>query len=652
MSGVSVALGGLARSALRGFLLLALWGIWLGGLGLGGAIVYRQVFHFDATDWTNWVEVRRLYLKGATIPFNFAAIALGLPVVGVIGCVILGFRCSPLSRRLSGWRPVGFLSGGLVFSPFGSVPQRDRSGGWRGARSLRNGFGTIGQSVFFVWSLGRGLIQRLRSMRREVSRFAAPETEDAPAVPSVAEPAAAAGNEATAVAAMAVPVADPASVAPLPDRTDPQEPVMSEAADGPISFLAPDDEDYAVFGRVMALFEVWSDPAPDWMQAAMREELETLSVAGWGLFMNFGDPAMSCLETVAAAGLLPVDPTRLAAATTLLERHRTRAVPEAILAEEAEPSPFEKPLDDGRRPSPATVARLSMGAAWLCEMVDNFVMLEDIRAAGDAAGAPPFEDRWGAIYRETGERLKVAMQTMTDEDWRSIDRFPDRAGRIRVLTDRLREELRALPVSVVPTTQEEEGQVSSSSPLVPDIASLAAPSGLPPEASSPGIVPSEREDAQTASLEEILLAAGYVVRVLPTMRGPVPGEPSDYLAQRDDFSVLLRLADLSGGDWSMDGDSLAPWRGGAGHALPSPCRAVWQRLALLRSLGKETKPCAAVVVLRGGHFTDEQAVARIIERDRCRTDVDLAWLDRSASSLPDLPAWLQQMEARVAGIAS
>lgn len=348
---------------------------------------------------------------------------------------------------------------------------------------------------------------------------------------------------------------------------------------------------------------------------------------------------MAFLDKAAAGGLLPGDPTKLAVVRTLLENRRRKEDAVDVRAEEIRQSLLGLAVDDVSASPPASpgVAHLTMSAAWLCEMVDNFVMLEEIRTHDGADGAPSFEDRWGSIFRETGERLKAAMRAMTDQDWRSIDQFPDRAGRIRVLTDRLREELRVLPDRETAPTDEWPPE-----PALPDVLSDAAP--VLPALARGDQVANGATDAM--SMEDILRAAGYLVRTLPAMRGAATGEITDYLVQRDGFSVLVRLADLSGGGWTMDGDSLAPWRGAeASHPVPSPCRAVWQRLALLRSLSREAKPCAGVVVLRNGHFTDEQAVARIVERDRRRTDVDLAWLDRESSTLPDLTAWLVRMES-------
>ncbi len=651
MNAASGALRAFVGLAWRAATLLALCGVWLGSLGIGGIIAYRQFFHFDALDWSNWVDIRRLYLSGATIPFDFAAIAAGLPVLGMIGCVVLAMRCGRLGDRLRGsWRPLGFFPSGFVSSAF---HRRRRRGRRPEPQAVKDVLGMIGRSAHSFWPLlrrfiGRGRSERRKSPETDAVEIRAVETRGAAAAPPAEEPVAATASPGIGDPAGNAerPVAGATSLADSIGRSPPSpidmapRPGPAASADAAPSAAEPIDEDYAVFGRIMALFEVWSDPAPEWMRAALREEIDRLSEAGWGLFADFGDPAAACLETVAAAGLLPSAPGKRAVARALLEGRRKRDVPDEGLAEETEPGPPGTALADDAPPPPIEAARLSMSAAWLCEMVDNFVMLEEIRAAGAAEGALSFENRWGAIYRETGERLKLAMQTMSEPDWRSIDQFPDRAGRIRILTDRLREDLRFLPAAAPPAAADSDRPFSGEPPA-PARPPVPAISVSPPGAADDGAA----VETAPPPLEEILRAAGYIVRPLPALRGPASDGTADYLAQRDDFTVLLRLADLSGGDWTMDGDSLAPWRGGAGHALPSPCRAVWQRLALMRSLDRETKPCAGVVVLRGGHFTDEQAVASIVARDRRRTDVDVAWLDRASSTLPDLPAWLVRMAA-------
>ena len=77
--------------------------------------------------------------------------------------------------------------------------------------------------------------------------------------------------------------------------------------------------------------------------------------------------------------------------------------------------------------------------------------------------------------------------------------------------------------------------------------------------------------------------------------------------------------------------------------MVSPCRAVWQRLALLRSLAKDDGPNFGLVVVAGGEFVDEPAMARRVEVDRQRTGVGLVWLDREGAGLVSLPTQLAGM---------
>jgi hypothetical protein len=554
----------------------------------GGAAIYRYFFQFEAMDWGNWAAVHHQYLNGATIPFDFVVTTLGMAMLAVTGCLLLAFRAARLHDLL--------FEMCLLVSPPVVLPVQFR---FAPMLSLSRALVTFIRLFRHPW---RSFIWRSR--KPKLPAFAEP-CRDVLVPDSEVEATAAAVETVPEVIAPAIDVEERRTPSPVDDATPPSAVEI--------------DADYAVFGRAMALFEVWTDPAPDWMCAALREELEKLSEAGWSLFTDFGDPAMFLLDKAETAGLLPADAAKREAIRTVLEIWRKKDdSPELSMEDPAQPSPRAIDGEDETSVPPGG-PHLTMSAAWLCELVDNYVMLEDIRAAGCDAEFQSFDERWGGIYQETGERLQRAMQTMTDQDWRSIDQFPDRAGRIRVLTDRFREALRTNPGGAPGSSEE-------SSPAVP-----------PVDAGSP--IP-----RLEPSLEDILRGAGYVVKALPAMPGSAAKNDVDYLARRDGISVLLRLAELGGGDWSMDGDSLAPWRGGTGDALPSPCRLAWQRLALLRSLNRDEPPCAAVVVLRDGRFTDEQAVAHIIERDCRRTDVGLVWLDRSQATLPDLAAWLVRME--------
>ncbi|PKU26288.1 hypothetical protein [Telmatospirillum siberiense] len=628
-------LGILMQWLRRGAFLTLLWMLWLIVVAAGGWAIYWKVYDFDAADWLNWIEIRQRYLHGAVIPFNFVATALGLACLAFSGGVLLTVRFDRLHGFLLGlWPDIGWML--PVPSRFRLRPQgkaRFRSTGARAAPASRE------LSIRILLPLVLTLARWGRALARTRTRT------QTPAAAAMTEPSQGADEGACAV--IQTPAAEVAADAP-PDVSPTVEPPASISlpTDGEAAVSTDkegrSDGDLVVFERIMALFEVWADPAPDWMRDALREEFDSLSEAGWSLFSDFGEPALASLDAVAAAGVLPQDPTCRAALDARLDEYRVLSLATAASSDDTDGEPG---AESEVRPSPGG-ARLSMSAAWLGEMVDNFVMLEEIRAAGDAGGSPSFEDRWGAIYRETGERLKIAMRAMTDEDWRSIDQFPDRAGRIRIQTDRLREELRALPAP------EGEGcSVAKAAPPPSDegeplAAGVAAESDPPHEDDVAGEDHARPVDWDGGGppVEEILRAAGYVVRRLPLANGGASGDKGDYLAQRDGFSLLLRVAELAGDDWRLDDGSLAPWQGRSGQAVPSPCRALWQRLALLRSSGREGRPSAGLLILRGGRFADEAAAAAVIDRDRRRTGVDVAWLDQPSSSLPDLPGWLRQME--------
>ena len=605
MKGTSGTLTIIARLAGQAAGLLALWTVWGVFLSVVGVVGYRHFFQFDAMEWENWADVRRQYLSGGTIAFDFAAMAVGLTTVATAGCLILALRSGRIGNFLFSRWPLAFpfiflpMSLFNLFAAFRCKAPRHRRPSE--GKSALDGSGMFKRPLHLVKWLRRLIVRPIR----RVTRMASAET-----------PAESSGE-----ARMAEPTIGPVTGRPIVLQEPAALPLVEANRESPptspagVAQLSPTleiDGDYAAFGRAMALFEVWFDPAPDWLRDALREELDTLSVSGWALFSDFGEPAMSFLDLATLAGLLPTDPAKRSAIKAVIERRDAGKDVANSHGDEGSQSLLHPTEEDNGPPSSSVgPTQLTMGAAWLCEMVDNYLMLEEIRTAEPDDSVPCFDDRWGAIYQETGERLAHAMRAMTDQDWRSIDQFPDRAGRIRVLTDRFREALRN------PTTRKE-----------------ASSDGQGVGLCAPG-----------TSMEDILRAAGFAVRTLPPLAGFPSEEVTDFLAQRGGVSVLLRLTDLRGGEWVLDKDSLAPWRAAAGSSLPSPCRAVWQRLALLRSAGRGAKPCAGVVVLKDGHFTDEQAVARIVELDRCRTDVGLAWLDKTSSTLPDLTAWLVRMEA-------
>jgi hypothetical protein len=212
---------------------------------------------------------------------------------------------------------------------------------------------------------------------------------------------------------------------------------------------------------------------------------------------------------------------------------------------------------------------------------------------------------------------------MGPRDWQSLDLFPERAGYVRILTDRLREDFRALhQVSrdVQPSTRE----------------ALTACPALPENEEKPD--PPEAMGRLAAILERACIE-----------RRPLPltgsnGTASDVLIDVHGREILLRLVDLGDGEWRLTGDSLAPWLDAGGGRRLSPCRQLWRRLTVLRALDGAGAPEMAVVVLPAGRFADEQAVARAVQQDRQKTGVDLVWLDRDRGVVPHLAAWLTAAE--------
>ena len=136
----------------------------------------------------------------------------------------------------------------------------------------------------------------------------------------------------------------------------------------------------------MALFEVRAEPMPDWMELALREELDKLSPGGWTLFAEFGAPATALFDTAIRCDWLPDEPTKRAAIDARLNGRvaegNSIAPPAEVLAgHDADPS-------NGGPPHPAT---MTLSAAWLCELLDNYVMLDSLRSATGEIAAMEFE---------------------------------------------------------------------------------------------------------------------------------------------------------------------------------------------------------------------------------------------------------------------
>jgi hypothetical protein len=300
-------------------------------------------------------------------------------------------------------------------------------------------------------------------------------------------------------------------------------------------------EDEAAIARMLALLEVWNEPAPGWMVEALREEAESVRDEAWPLLRDLGAAAMRLLVLLEAQGLLPDRPAARATLAELLDRRV--AEPPPSLAAEAEPAP-----------------RLTTGAAWLCELLDNFTPSD-----GEA-----IEDL-----------LARALRGMKEEDWASLDRFPEKAGRVRVLTDRLSEQLR---------------HANPGPPLDP-----------------------------LARIEALLAKCGFAIR---SRNGP-----AGLLAERPDLLLLLRAVDLQGRSWpTADG-------------LRGPGRQLWQELATARLRRAAGPAIRAALVLHDGCFADDAILAQAADDQRREGGIELLWLDETPGPLPSLARHLGALTA-------
>jgi len=172
-----------------GRIVLAL-GLWPALVAAAGMTAYRRLYDFDAAQWASWRDLRQGFMAGASVPFDFVALTLGLCLAAILG--------------------IGFLA-------------------WRLVRSAETG-------------------------RRARVR----------------------------------------PLPPLPAGADPR-PRSEVAGDG----------DIEAFARAMAVFEVWSEPAPAWMTDTLAEELARLSPAGWAAMADWGEAAARLRRHAESRGLVP-----------------------------------------------------------------------------------------------------------------------------------------------------------------------------------------------------------------------------------------------------------------------------------------------------------------------------------------------------------
>jgi len=295
----------------------------------------------------------------------------------------------------------------------------------------------------------------------------------------------------------------------------------------------------------------------------LRDEIVLLSPDAWPTLESLGSQGLDLLVTLQAHDMLPESPAAL------------RAIGEVETVLRAG---LAAGLEAGAEPS-APLPILTLAASWLCEALENFL------AAQADQMVPP--ERLAMAQTMLGQ----ALRGMGEADWTSLDQFPERAGRVRVLTDRLREDLRR-PGAAKPAA-------SPANPLE-TIISLLKQFGFALEAASPG------------------------------------GDQGPLLAEREDLRLLLHAIDLRNGDWHLPEGLLGPWATDSVHLSPSPGRQLWQQMARRRLRQPDPRPLAGLLVLHGGRVGQEDLLAGIVAADRRRSGIGLAWLTHHPGALPSL----------------
>lgn len=331
--------------------------------------------------------------------------------------------------------------------------------------------------------------------------------------------------------------------------------------------------DAAILARVLALFEVWNEPPPSWMAEALRDEVHLLSPNAWPTLESLGSHGLDLLVTLQEHGMLPESPVALQAIGEVETVLRAGLAAEAAQPQTSSPIPI-----------------LTLAASWLCEALENFL------AAQEEGRHSPEQ------LTMAQEMLKQAMRGMGEEDWASLDQFPEKASRVRVLTDRLREELRE------------------------DIS-------LKPASPTP----------QTPSADPAVAILALLERFGFTVEGGLGLTEAPFLARRPDLLVLLQIIDLGSGSWRLAQGLLGLWSSPAQGLEISPGRQLWQLLARRRLRHADPRPLAGLLVLHGGRIEEEEILAEQVAADRRRSLIGLAWLEESGGPLPGLERGLRDL---------
>jgi hypothetical protein len=341
----------------------------------------------------------------------------------------------------------------------------------------------------------------------------------------------------------------------------------------PVAAAASQSADSATLARILALFELWNEPPPSWMAAALRDEIDLLSPDAWPTLETLGSHGLDLLLTLQAHGMLPESQASLDAIGKVGTALRAGLAAETGLPEVASPLP-----------------PLTLAASWLCEALENFLAAQqDQRSPSEPLAMAQ-------------SMLEAAMRGMRDDDWASLDLFPEKASRVRVLTDRLREDMR---------------KTGPAKPAPPPITPIEAIMAL--------------LDRFGFSLEQ---------------RGPgSAGAP--FVAQRPDLILFLHLVDLRQKSWSLPQGPLGPWQ--SEEDAMSPGRQLWQLLARRRLLRRaDGRPLAGLLILKDGRIEEEGRLADLVLAERRRSAIGLAWLEAADASQPTLERALNDLTEQAA----
>jgi hypothetical protein len=358
-----------------------------------------------------------------------------------------------------------------------------------------------------------------------------------------------------------------------------------------------DPDDNGGLCRALTLAEVWSDPPAPWMVEALGEELARFTPSTWERLDALGAPPGGLCDIARRYGWRPdpdpdSDSDPQAAAALPVVSAEAAPVSQPLACED----PVDEPAVLPALGPPAPPTGLTMTAAWLCESLDNHLLCQEAAPRGMAA---PAGQDWDGAAALAASQLAAAMRAMTAADWHSLDRFPERAGRVRVLTDRFGDSRREATAADQPRS----ARLGADPPFDTLVARLVE-----------------------AGWEDVRRLAG-----------------NDVLVRRGPNRLLIRLVDLGQGGWTMPGGMLEPWVGPAGRTMPSPCRDLWQDIAMMRALDAQQAATQGLVVIGRGGFADDAGTVRGAGSGRRRSGIALVCLDTPKGGLPDLSVWLDGM---------